>query len=98
MTCADEPNEVWTSTATEWLYLTIMLELFSCEIIGYACNFALTTETTVLPALAMAVMNRKPAAGLIMHSDRGAQYTCKDFREKLEKYKMIQSMGSTGNC
>ncbi|MEI6847595.1 MAG: hypothetical protein WCK32_06105 [Chlorobiaceae bacterium] len=46
----------------------------------------------------MAVMNRKPAAGLIMHSDRGAQYAFKDFREKLEKHKMIQSMSGTGNC
>jgi len=75
-----------------------MLDLFNREIIGYACSSALTTETTVLPALAMAVMNRKPAAGLIMHSDRGIQYACNDFREKLEKHKMIQSMSSTGNC
>jgi transposase InsO family protein len=57
-------------------------------------------ETTVVPALKMAYMNRKPHGGVIFHSDRGAQYCCRAFREKL--FELIptvnQSMSRKGNC
>lgn len=98
------PFEVWTSdityirTATGWQYLTVIMELFNREIIGYFLSNNLKTETTVNPALDMAVRHRQPPSGVIFHSDRGVQYASKSFRKKLADYQMIQSMSGTGNC
>lgn len=100
----DTPFEVWTSditylrTASGWQYLTVILELFNREIIGYSLSSRLTTETTVNPALDMAALQRRPPRGVILHSDRGVQYASKPFRKKLERYGMIQSMSGKGNC
>lgn len=100
----DTPFEVWSSditylrTASGWQYLTVILELFNREIIGYSLSSQLTTETTVNAALDMAVFQRQPPRGVILHSDRGVQYASKSFREKLEKHGMIQSMSGKGNC
>ena len=58
----------------------------------------MTTETTVNAALDMAVFQRQPPRGVILHSDRGVQYASKSFKEKLEKHGMIQSMSGKGNC
>jgi len=101
---ADAPNKVWSSdityirTGIGWLYLTVILDLFNREIVGYSFSRYLTAKTTVIPALDMAVINRTPGKELIVHSDRGVQYACKDFRDKLETHEMIQSMSGTGNC
>lgn len=98
------PNTVWTSditylrTESGWQYLTVILELFNREIIGYSLSSRLTTETTVIPALDMAVLHCQPRTGVIFHSDRGSQYASRDFRKKLQSYQMVQSMSSTGNC
>ena len=51
-----------------------------------------------IPALTMAVKRYHPLPGLIFHSDRGVQYACEEFRNKLSEYKIIQSMSSIGNC
>ena len=52
----------------------------------------------VLTALARGIRNRRPGPGLIIHSDRGVQYACKDFRKALDKHGFVQSMSRKGNC
>ena len=58
----------------------------------------MTAETTVNPALDMALMHRKPPRGVVIHSDRGVQYASVSFRKKLAKHGLIQSMSGKGNC
>jgi putative transposase len=100
----EAPNKVWTSDITYvwtkrgWQYLTIILELFNREIIGYSLSNRLTAKSTVVAALDMAVKHRRPPEGIILHSDRGIQYASKSFRKRLKKYRMTQSMSGKGNC
>ena len=100
----DIPFEAWTSDITYlwtdggWQYLTVVMELFNREIIGYSLSRSLTAETTVIPALEMAVVQQQPPVGVIFHSDQGVQYASKLFRAKLAEHKMIQSMSGKGNC
>jgi len=97
-------HKVWTSditsirTGSGWLSLTVMQELFNREIVGYSFSSRLTAETTVTPALEMAFLHRKPAQGLMVHSDRGSHYASKTFRKKHDNYRMIQSMSGKGTC
>ena len=58
----------------------------------------MTTKDTILKAWNMATTNRKPAKGMIFHTDRGVQYTSKKFRGMLKEHKIIQSMSRKGNC
>ncbi len=101
---AEGVNEVWTNDITYirvgsgWQYLTVMPDLFNREVVGYSFRSKMTTETTVNPALEMAMKHRRPAPGLIVHSDRGIQYASQGFREKLQQYGVIQSMSGKGNC
>jgi putative transposase len=101
---ADFVNDAWTSdltyvwTGSGWLYLTVIMDLYNREIIGHSFSKRMTAETTVNPALDMALMHRKPAPGVVIHSDRGIQYASKSFRERLEKHGLIQSMSGKGNC
>ena len=100
---ADGPNKVWVSdityisTARGWLYLTVFIDLFSRMVVGWALSSSLSTEM-VLTAIGRGIRNRRPGAGLIIHSDRGVQYACKDFRKVLKKHGFIQSMSRKGNC
>lgn len=102
--CVDVPNEVWSSditylrTDSGWHYLTVILDLFNREIIGYSLSNRLTADSTVMVALDMAFLHRQPPPGVILHSDRGVQYACKAFRKRLKKYQMVQSMSGKGNC
>jgi putative transposase len=99
----DTPNKVWASDLTYvwtmegWLYLCIILDLYSRKIVGWAMGPRITTDL-VTDSLSMAYGQRKPADGLIFHSDRGVQYASYAFRELLDKYQMIQSMSRKGNC
>ena len=99
----DGPDKVWVSdityiaTARGWLYLTVFIDLFSRMVVGWALSSSLSTEM-VLTALSRAIRNRRPGSGLIIHSDRGVQYACKDFRKVLKKHKFIQSMSRKGDC
>ena len=101
---ADFINDAWTSdltyvwTGSGWLYLTVIMDLYNREIIGHSFSKRMTAETTVNPALDMALMNRRPDPGVVIHSDRGVQYASVSFRKKLEKYGLIQSMSGKGNC
>jgi transposase InsO family protein len=87
-------------TATGWVYLTVVLDLFDRKVIGWALSGDMETCHTTIPALEMAVNNRVPQAGLIFHSDRGVQYCAKSFREKLTACRLSvrQSMSRKRNC
>ena len=97
------PNQVWTSDITYlwtdegWLYLAIVLDLFNREVVGWSLKPHMTADI-VTDALTMAWFRKKPAAGLMHHSDRGSQYASHAFQEKLKEYGMICSMSRKGNC
>ena len=97
------PNQVWTSDITYlwtdegWLYLAIVLDLFNREVVGWSLKPRMTADI-VTDALTMAWFRRKPAAGLIHHSDRGSQYASHAFQAKLTEYGMVCSMSRKGNC
>ena len=97
------PNQVWASDITYlwtdegWLYLAIVLDLFNREVVGWSLKPHMTADI-VTDALTMAWFRRKPAEGLIHHSDRGSQYASHAFQTKLKEYGMACSMSRKGNC
>ena len=97
------PNQVWTSDITYlwtdegWLYLAIVLDLFNREVVGWSLKPRMTADI-VTDALTMAWFRRKPAPGVLHHSDRGSQYASGDFQDKLSEYGMTCSMSRKGNC
>ena len=100
---ADGPNKIWTFDITYvwteegWLYLAVVLDLFSRQVVGWAMGDRIDTDL-VLRAFNQAVMRRRPAPGLIFHSDRGSQYASDDFRKALKLCGAVQSMSNKGNC
>lgn len=100
---ASSENKIWTGDITYlwtkegWLYLAIVMDIYSRKIIGWSINSSLSTEL-VIRALMMALVHRNAKRGIIFHSDRGSQYTSSAFREILKNYGIVQSMSSTGNC
>ena len=98
-----QPNKVWVSDITYiptregWLYLCIILDLYSRKIVGWSMYKNMKTEL-VIKALQMAIINRDPSHDLIFHSDRGAQYTSELFRNELQINKIEQSISRKGNC
>ena len=100
---ASGPNEKWVSdityvwTGEGWVYLCVILDLFSRQVIGWALDRRMKQDL-VLKALHRAISLRKPGPGCIFHSDRGSQYTAKRVRNVLLKNGFIQSMSGTGNC
>lgn len=97
------PNQVWVSdithvrTAEGWLYVAAIMDLYSRRIVGWATSASLAAEL-VLAALAMALLHRRPPAGLLYHSDRGVQYACGDFRAALTEARWVASMSRKANC
>ena len=97
------PNQVWVSdityirTRSGWSYLTVFIDLYSRIVTGWAVSTSLSQEL-VLEAFHKAVWRRKPAKGLIVHSDQGVQYACDEFRKTLKKHGFIQSMSRKGDC
>lgn len=97
-------HRIWVSDITYirtlegWLYLTIILDLYSRKIVGWSMGDRLTAKRTTIPAFIQAVKRYQPLPGLIFHSDRGIQYACDDFRGLLKTFKAIQSMSGKGNC
>jgi transposase InsO family protein len=100
---AKAPDQVWLSDITYlwtregWLYVCAVLDLYTRRIVGWALAGQMTRQL-VLDALAMANAKRKPAAGLIFHSDRGSQYASGEVRHWLTEKALRQSMSGTGNC
>jgi len=99
----EKPNTVWVSdityvwTSEGWLYLAVILDLFSRQVVGWAMSDRLTSGF-VVKALYQAIGRRHPSLGCILHSDRGIQYASTDFRDVLSAYGFIQSMSRKGNC
>lgn len=99
----DRPNQVWVADMTYvptnqgWLYLSVVIDLYSRKVVGWSMSQWMNRHS-VVKALQMAVEAREPSAGLIHHSDRGAQYTSDDFREELIEHNIECSMSGTGNC
>ncbi len=100
---ADRPNQLWVSDITYirtldgWLYLAVVMDLFSRKIVGWSLSEKMTVEL-VKAALYMAIGRRKPCHGLIHHSDRGSQYASWEYRRLLEAHGLVSSMSRSGNC
>jgi putative transposase len=96
-------NEVWSGditylkTAEGWMYLAIVMDLFSRRIVGWHIDKHMTTDV-ICKAMIKAVNLRQPSKGLVFHSDRGSQYTSKRFRNLLNGYGIRSSMGDVGAC
>jgi len=99
----DAPNRVWTADITYvwtlegWLYLAVVMDLFSRQIVGWAMSKRMKKQLA-LDALAMAYFRRRPSQGLLHHSDRGSQYACHQYQKLLNQYRMIPSMSRKGDC
>jgi len=97
------PNEVWVAdityipTVEGWLYLAGVKDVFTCELVGYAMGERMTQEL-VAQALFRAVQQKRPAPGLIHHSDRGSQYCSYNYQQLLDQFGMKVSMSRRGNC
>ena len=87
----------YVQTGEGWLYLAAVLDLASRRIVGWSMSERMPAKL-VCDALAMAYFRRKPAAGLIAHSDRGVQYASHAYRSQLAQYQMVQSMSRRANC
>ena len=84
-------------TRSGGLYLAVVMELYSRKIIGWAMSGTMHTDL-VSRALLMAIGQRQPAAGLILHSDRGSQYASHEYQGLLKQHGIICSMSRKGNC
>jgi putative transposase len=99
----DRPNQVWAtdityiSTGSGWLYLAVVLDLFSRRVVGWSMQ-PYMDRRLVLAALEMAIESRRPPPGLVHHSDRGVQYACDDYRQVLTDAEMVASMSRKANC
>lgn len=100
---AERPNRVWATDITfvptrrGWLYVAVMIDLFSRRIVGWAMSNRIDQQL-VLDALQMAITQRYPEPGLIHHSDQGQQYAGSTYRAALNEHAIIQSMSRKGNC
>lgn len=100
---ATAPNQKWLAdltyvpTAEGWLYLALILDLFSRKFVGWAMSDSMPQELT-LAALQMALGWRDPPAGLTHHSDRGSQYAAGDYRKVLAARGITVSMSRKGDC
>jgi putative transposase len=100
---ADAPNSKWVAdttyiwTAEGWLYLAVVLDLFSRLVVGWSMA-SIQDATLVTQALRMAVARRRPQAGLLHHSDRGSTYTSQDYQSLLRQEGMRISMSRTADC
>jgi len=98
-----EPNRAWVSdityirTAQGWLYLAVVLDLYSRKVVGWSMAPSMPA-TLVMSALAMALQQRRPAPGLLLHSDRGSQYASDEYQALLRRHHVICSMSRKGNC
>jgi len=100
----DAPHRVWVSDITYirtmegWLYLTVVMDLVTRKVIGWAMSDRMSVAETTIPAFRMASQNCPPLPGLIFHSDRGVQYACDEFAQVLKSSEVVQSMSGRGNC
>jgi putative transposase len=99
----EAPNRVWAGdltyvwTTEGWLYLAVLLDLYSRRVIGWAMGHRLTVDLAE-QALTMALVTRRPEAGLLHHSDRGSQYAASRYQQLLDAQGLVPSMSRKGNC
>jgi len=100
---AQRPNQLWTSDITYvwtkegWIYLAVILDVFSRSIVGWSLSVRLTAEL-VVSAFNRALQRRHLTPDMIFHSDRGKQYASEILRQALQQLGIRQSMSGTGNC
>lgn len=100
---AERPNQAWVSDITYiwtregWLYLAVVIDLFSRQVVGWAAATS-ADRCLVLAALTQALQTRRPQAGLLLHSDRGCQYASGDYQAELNRWSILCSMSRKGNC
>lgn len=98
-----QPNALWVTDITYipsdegWLYLAGVKDVYTCEIVGYAMDSRMT-QNLVTMALHQALATRRPATGLMHHSDRGSQYCAHDYQKQLKLAGIQISMSRKGNC
>lgn len=97
------PNAAWVTDVTYiptdegWLYLAAILDLFSRRVVGWAVS-ARNDTALALAALDHALKARRPASGLLHHSDRGSPYASEEYRRSLDAHGIVASMSRTGDC
>jgi putative transposase len=98
-----QANQAWVTDITYirthegWLYLSVVIDLFSRQVVGWAMQSSMHVDL-VLQALMMAVWRRKPPRGLLIHSDQGSQFTSHEWQEFLKAHGLECSMSRRGNC
>ena len=96
-------NQLWVADITyirlssEFVYLAVILDAYSRRVVGWSIDGS-QTAALVTNALGMAIDNRSPQAGTILHSDHGAQFTSWAFTERARQSGLVPSMGSVGDC
>ncbi len=99
----DAKNETWVTdvaciwTRTGWLFLAVLLDLFSRRVVGWATS-STNDRFLALDALREALARRRPSPGLVHHSDRGSPYASDDYREELKRFGVVASMSRKGDC
>ena len=97
------PNQAWVSdityirTRSGWLYLAVVLDLYARKVVGWAMAPSMHAEL-VCAALQLAIAQRQPAPGLVVHSDRGSQYASALHQGLLARHGLVGSMSRKGNC
>ncbi len=86
---------LWTQEG--WLYLAVVIDLFSRKVVGRSISSRMKAQL-VCDALRMAVWQRRPGTGLVVHSDRGSQYASRDYRRLLKAHGFVGSMSRKGDC
>ena len=98
-----KPNTSWVTDITYlwtlegWLYLAVILDLFSRRVVGWSLSEGLERKLA-LDALGMALKERRPPRGLLHHSDRGSQYASREYQQLLAQRGILSSMSRSGNC
>lgn len=97
------PDKIWVTDITYikthegWLYLCVVLDLFSRRVVGWSARSRMTTDLA-LQALLMAVWRRKPSGRVTVHSDQGSQFTSREWQSFLAQHNLEASMSRRGNC
>jgi putative transposase len=99
----DQPDQIWVTDITYirtyegWLYVAVVLDLFSRQVIGWSMQSRMETDL-VMKALLMALWRRRPKEKVFVHSDQGSQYTSADWQRFLKDHGLVCSMSRRGNC